>query len=37
MPSELVITVDKFVHIFINALSSNSGVLVYGGQKFYKP
>lgn len=27
---------DKFVHIFVNALT-NSGVLVYGGQQFYKP
>lgn len=36
IPGYIIITVDKFVHIFLNA-SPNSGGLLYGAQLYSKP
>lgn len=32
----MVITVDRFVHVFVYACK-NSGILIYGTQHFFKP
>ncbi len=36
IPGEIVITIDKFLHIIIHAVRS-SGVLVFGSRTFFKP